>query len=40
MIVVDDDDEDDGGDDGSVPPDIQELAPGQGFLVGEQSSRI
>ena len=36
MFVVDyDDDEDDGDDDGGgVPPDIRELAPGQGFLVG------
>ena len=36
----DGDDGDDGDDAGGVPPDIQELAPGQGFLVGEQSSRI
>ena len=33
--VVDDDD-----DDSNFPPDIQELAPGQGFLVSVQSSRI
>ena len=33
--VVDDDD-----DDSNFPPDIQELAPGQGFLVSGQSSRI
>ena len=33
--VVDDDD-----DDSNFPRDIQELAPGQGFLVSGQSSRI
>ena len=38
MFDVDDGDYDD--DDGGVPPDIQELARGQGFLVGGQSSRI
>ena len=33
--VVDEDD-----DDSNLPPDIQELAPVQGFLVSGQSSRI
>ena len=40
MFVVDGGDDDGGDDDGGVPPDIRELARGQGFLVGGQSSRI
>ena len=40
VFVDDDDDDDDGDDDGGVPPDIRELARGQGFLVGTKVQLI